>query len=397
MREPTGNEDVYNDQDRRSQWTDFVALASSHIAEEELLQQLDRGIGQFGWRYPALYEALFRQFPAVYYMLERARTLGITFGSCMAGSSSRRQSHIKRAARAHALTPRNATAGGNGGGGGGGDDDDDACPALLVMAGMQPTMFICKDANFGAPCIKLEVPPGMCVDIPEPYTQQGSSFQPNEAAGSCMLYDGPQCSGFNIAITSSVTQFEQGPDDGINWNDRGYSLLCKVAPDLAPAAPLPPPMAECEKINRLTIFFKLGSFGTPDRLDANIGGVPFWLATNPAGYLKVWKTVDLKQAFNSANIPLKDISAIGIQATQEKLIFSRSFKLGGISLAATCSGSGQEIVWDRWANSESGWIGRSPTLVSQQVWSTKIALGEWHPSGGSSREAYGPKVGKDEH
>lgn len=29
----------------------------------------------------------------------------------------------------------------------------------------------------------------MIVDIPEPYTQQGSSFQPNEAAGSCMLYE----------------------------------------------------------------------------------------------------------------------------------------------------------------------------------------------------------------
>lgn len=54
-------------------------------------------------------------------------------------------------------------------------------------------------------------------------------------------------------------------------------------------------------------------------------------------------------------------------------------------------------MWDRWANSESGWIGRSPTLVTQQVWSTKIALGEWHPSGGSSREAFGPKIGKDEH
>lgn len=161
MREPTGNEEVYNDQDRRSQWTDFVELASSRIAEEELLQQLDRGIGEFGWRYPHLYEALFRQSPAVYYMLERARTLGITFGSCMAGSSSRRQSHIKRAARVHALTPRNATSGGRGGDDGGGGHDD-ACPALLVMAGMQPTMFICKDANFGAPCIKLEVPPGKC-------------------------------------------------------------------------------------------------------------------------------------------------------------------------------------------------------------------------------------------
>jgi len=143
------------------------------------------------------------------------------------------------------------------------------------------------------------------------------------------LSSGPQCSGLSIAIAGSVTQFEQGADGGINWNDRGYALLCKVASDLPPAAPLPPPIADCEKIDKLTIFFKLGSSGTPDRLEATIGGVPFWLATNPTGYFKVWKTVDLKRSFNNANIPLKDISTIAIQATQEKLIFSRSFKLGG--------------------------------------------------------------------
>ena len=89
------------------------------------------------------------------------------------------------------------------------------------------------------------------------------------------LSSGPQCSGLSIAIAGSVTQFEQGADGGINWNDRGYALLCKVASDLPPAAPLPPPIADCEKIDKLTIFFKLGSSGTPDSRGRAVSAGPY--------------------------------------------------------------------------------------------------------------------------
>ncbi|GJN85545.1 hypothetical protein PLIIFM63780_009113 [Purpureocillium lilacinum] len=370
----------YDGPTRQRQWAQFAReAAAANVDEDTLMQHLDRGIVSFGRLFPSLYESLVRQFPAVYNALHIAAGLGISFRACsrdpLGPGPSGQGKRKKRSDEVHGLGPRTTNRSG------------DKCKALHDMGRLHSNVYVCSGIRFGAPCMWVGAPPGHCVNLPGELIVDASSFRPNGAAGSCKLYDKVSCAGLDVDIDGPIEFFAPGGQSA-NWNDRARSLRCHGPPKKehrespSPLHAQGPPTQPCDIINKLTIHFEMGGHGTWDRIDGVMEKATFLLASGPRGDYKTTRDISLHEAFGAGEVALKDINWFGVTSTKQSLL-GMAWNIGGVTLTAKCADSDDEMIWDKYASFDSGYLGRNSGEV-KMVWGVRIYLRDWHKDGAAA-------------
>ncbi|UNI18502.1 hypothetical protein JDV02_004769 [Purpureocillium takamizusanense] len=394
-------------EERQQQWAQLVDMARRYSLDENvLMQQLDLGLESFRNNFSRLWDTLVEHCPAVYRLLLHAAHLGVTFAEC--ADPTRSLFHPKgppgwgkRSVMARAMMRApTLQRGSNDKKTMGRSDDKQAmgqeCDALLDMTKVTPSFEICDEEDFGPPCSWIEVPAGQCVTLP---TNNASSIQYDEAAGSCTLYDHDSCQGRSLEFEESVMRFPTGRETG-HWNNRGRSIRCRGRPDKSspskagasgvsssrPSSSSPSPSSSplpngpCENVvDQLWVRFQLGRTGSRDPVEMVINGKAFRLteADSPP-VIRPQRGIKLRDAFGSDQVALRDIKLVGIQATAKSNPETpATFSFLSLRMLAECAGTHETIYWHEFADINSGNLTRQAGKVSQVVWSTPISPGNW--------------------